>query len=104
MGTRQESKYILDTFVSLNFIGVLVDNIKHIHQELKAAAAPQVPVLLSYYDASLSLLLRICQTRLGAAYVLNAGLFQSIRESNLFSVDPDIGLGMVKTSNRLCTR
>lgn len=93
MGTRQESKYILDSFVSLNFIGVLVDNIKHIAGELQAAAAPQVPVLISYYDASLSLLLRICQTRLGAACVLNAGLFQSIRESTVFSVDPDIGLG-----------
>ncbi|KAF2797349.1 hypothetical protein K505DRAFT_235707 [Melanomma pulvis-pyrius CBS 109.77] len=89
---RQESKYILDSFVSLNFIGVLVDNIKHIPEELKVASAPQVPVLLAYYDASLALLLRICQTRLGAAYVLNAGLFPSIRESRIFDVDPDIGL------------
>lgn len=92
VATKQESKYVLDTFVSLNFIGVLVDNIKHIPEELKAAAAPQVSTLLSYYDASLALLLRICQTRLGAAYVLNAGLFQSIRESRIFDVDPDIGL------------
>ncbi|KAF2273141.1 uncharacterized protein EI97DRAFT_190643 [Westerdykella ornata] len=94
MATRQESKYILETFMSLNLIGVLVDNIKHIPDELRAAAAPQVSLLLTYYDCSLSLLLRICQTRLGASYVLNAGLFHSIRESNLFSVDPDIGLGI----------
>jgi nuclear pore complex protein Nup205 len=93
MATRQESKYILECFLSLNFIGVLVDNVKHISHELKAAGAPQVPTLLSYYDASFALLLRICQTRLGAAYVLNAGLFQSIKESTIFSVDPDIGLG-----------
>ncbi|KAF2011390.1 hypothetical protein BU24DRAFT_376521 [Aaosphaeria arxii CBS 175.79] len=89
---RQESKYVLESFVSLNFIGVLVDNIKHIPDELKAAPASQTPLLLSYYDASLALLLRICQTRLGAAYVLNAGFFPAIRESRIFDVDPDIGL------------
>lgn len=92
VATRQDSKTMLDAFVSLNFIGVLVDNIKHIAEELKAAAAPQVPVLLSYYDASLALLVRIAQTRLGAAYVLNAGLFPAVRESRIFAVDPDIGL------------
>lgn len=92
VATRQQSKYILETFVSLNFVGVLVDNIKHIPEELREAAGPQVPVLLSYYDASLALLLRICQSRLGAAYVLNAGLFPAIRDSHIFSIDPDIGL------------
>jgi nuclear pore complex protein Nup205 len=90
--TRQQSKYVLETFVALNFVGVLVDNLKHIPDELRAASAPKVSALLSYYDASLALLLRICQSRLGAAYVLNAGLFQAIRDSHIFSVDPDIGL------------
>ena len=92
VATRQSSKYILESFVSLNFVGVLVDNIKHIPEELRAAAAPQIPVLFSYYDASLALLLRTCQSRLGAAYVLNAGLFPAIRDSQIFAVDPDIGL------------
>jgi nuclear pore complex protein Nup205 len=92
IATRQQSKYVLETFVTLNFVGVLVDNLKHIPEELRAAAAPQVSALLSYYDASLALLLRICQSRLGAAYVLNAGLFSSIRDSQIFAVDPDIGL------------
>jgi nuclear pore complex protein Nup205 len=93
VATRQESKYILESFVALNFIGVLVDNIKHIRKELAAATSAQIPTLLSYYDASLALLLRICQTRVGAAYVLNAGLFPAVRESGIFSVDADIGLG-----------
>ncbi|KAJ4290199.1 hypothetical protein N0V90_010414 [Kalmusia sp. IMI 367209] len=92
VATRQESKYMLENFGSLNFIGVLVDNIQHIPEELKAAAGPQIPALLSYYDASLALLLRICQTHVGASSVLNAGLFPSIRESRIFDVDPDIGL------------
>ena len=50
--------------------------------------------LLAYYTASLSLLLRIAQSRTGAAQVMNAGLFGAIRESGLFAADPDIGLGM----------
>jgi len=52
-----------------------------------------VPLLLSYYEGKLSLLLRISQTRLGASYVTNAGLFQAVQESGLFSVDPDLGIG-----------
>jgi nuclear pore complex protein Nup205 len=92
VATRQQSKYILESFVSLNFVGVLVDNLKHIPEELRAAAAPQVSSLLSYYDASLALLLRVAQSRLGAAYVLNAGLFPAVRDSQIFAVDPDIGL------------
>lgn len=92
VATRQESKYMLETFGSLNFIGVLVDNIKHIPEELKAAAAPQIPALLSFYEASLALLLRICQTHIGATSVLNAGLFPSIQQARIFDVDPDIGL------------
>ncbi|KAF2646141.1 hypothetical protein P280DRAFT_464391 [Massarina eburnea CBS 473.64] len=92
VAARQESKYILESFVTLNFVGVLVDNIKHMADELKAASAPQIPTLLSYYDSNLALLLRICQTRLGATYVLNASLFPAVRDSRLFAVDPDIGL------------
>ncbi|KAF2736011.1 hypothetical protein EJ04DRAFT_562782 [Polyplosphaeria fusca] len=92
IATTQESKYMLETFVALNFIGVLVDNIKHIPSELKAAAAPQIPSLLTSYDVSLSLLFRICRTRVGAAHVLNAGLFPAVRASTIFTVDPDIGL------------
>lgn len=52
-----------------------------------------MPLLLAYYDAMLSLLLRISQSKLGAAQVMNAGLFQAVRASELFAIDPDIGLG-----------
>lgn len=43
------------------------------------------------YTSGLSLLLLISQTRLGASCVVNSGLFTSIRESGVFSVDPDLG-------------
>lgn len=48
---------------------------------------------MSNYDAMLSNLFRIAQSRTGAAVVLNAGLFSAIRDAGLFSADPDIGLG-----------
>lgn len=51
-------------------------------------------MLLAYYDAKLSLLLRISQSKLGAAQVMSAGLFQAVRASGLFALDPDLGLGM----------
>jgi nuclear pore complex protein Nup205 len=52
-----------------------------------------VPMLLAYHNTYLALLLRLANTRGGAAYVFNARLFQSVRDSVLFSIDPDIGLG-----------
>lgn len=53
------------------------------------------PTLLTYYHSLLSLLQQLCQTKVGATHVLNAGLFAAVKESNLFAVDPDIGIGTV---------
>lgn len=52
-----------------------------------------VPLLLSFYEIKLALLVTISQSRVGAVHVMNAGLFPAIRASGLFSVDPDIGVG-----------
>ena len=57
------------------------------------SALTEVPMLLAYYEAKLSLLLRISQSKLGAAHVMSAGFFQAVRASGLFTVDPDLGLG-----------
>lgn len=35
----------------------------------------------------------LSQTKNGAIFVLKSGLFESVRESQLFSADPDIGIG-----------
>lgn len=51
------------------------------------------PLLLSYYQSLLSLLQQLCQTKNGAIHVLKAGLFEAVRESQLFAADPDIGIG-----------
>ncbi|KAF2835397.1 nuclear pore complex subunit Nup192 [Patellaria atrata CBS 101060] len=92
LAIQEESNYLIESFVRLNFIYVLVDSIKNIPAELQSLHASDLPLVLSYYDAALSLLLRISRTRSGAAHVTNAGLFQSVRDSQIFSVDPDLGL------------
>jgi nuclear pore complex protein Nup205 len=46
-----------------------------------------------HYEALLSLLQQLCRTKVGATHVLIAGLFQAVRESQLFAADPDIGIG-----------
>lgn len=59
----------------------------------KQSFSTDIPLLMSYYESKISLLLTISQSRTGAVYVMNAGLFQAVRTSGLFSVDPDIGVG-----------
>ena len=56
-------------------------------------------MLLSYYEALLCLFEQLCRTKVGATHVLNAGLFQAMRGSQLFAVDPDIGLGLILSSS-----
>jgi nuclear pore complex protein Nup205 len=48
---------------------------------------------MSYCSAKLALLLNISQTRAGATVVYNAGVFQAIKNSRLFSIDPDFSIG-----------
>ena len=106
-----QSSYVVDSLVRTNFLQVLVESIESIPQELrhsnvKGKRSPtglkdgnaniistDIPILLSYYETKLSLLLNISQTRSGAVHVMNSGLFQAVRGSGLFSVDPDIGVG-----------
>ena len=53
-----------------------------------------VPLLLYYYESKLSLILTISQDRAGATQIMNAGLFQAVRASGLFTADPDLGIEM----------
>lgn len=88
------SKYLLQTFNKVNFVGGLVDGIKTIPDALNRCAASDLPLLMAYYKGLLALLLSIAHTPTGAAYIFNAGLFKSVRDSLLFTIDPDIGIDM----------
>lgn len=48
---------------------------------------------LIFFKTSTGFLLRVAQTRAGAGHVINAGLFQALKESRLFQIDPDLGIG-----------
>ena len=117
LAQTERADYVHESLARLNFIGILVESIKHIPTELRETRAQgkhdcshpcsptlklsDIPLLLSCYPAKLSLLLRISRTRPGATMVLDAGLFQSVRESQLFAADPDLGLGGYPFSVRL---
>ncbi|KAI9758701.1 MAG: hypothetical protein M4579_002876 [Chaenotheca gracillima] len=94
LGQVEKSDYIIESFTRLNFISLMVEDIKHMPSELGETNAQQIPLLLFYYSTKLALLQRIAQTRTGSSCILNAGLFQAVRESGLFAVDPDLGINM----------
>ena len=109
VSNQEHSKDIITLFNKINFVQVMVSNIANIPSELQDASGEgectglttfdlsnqlqAIPLVLSHHDASLTLLRTIAQTRLGAAQVSSSGLFSSIRDSGVFSADPDIGLG-----------
>jgi nuclear pore complex protein Nup205 len=61
----------------------------------------ETPHLLVFYEAQLALLEQLSQTRAGATHLLDAGLFEAVKESQLFAADPDIGLGNSPSSRFL---
>lgn len=107
-----KSTYMIRSLTRLNFTSVLVDSIRGIageFQQQQAGQGEKIPlttpiiaqvlttpqdhsVLLSYIHTSLAVLLRMSQTPEGCSAILEAGLFSSIRDSQLFAADPDIGL------------
>ncbi|EAW13129.1 nuclear pore complex Nup192/Nup205 family protein [Aspergillus clavatus NRRL 1] len=75
-----------------NYLSLFLDAVRALPIELKNAQASDTPSLLSYYESLLSLLQRLCQTKNGAIHVLKTGLFQAVRDSRLFTADPDLGI------------
>ncbi|KAL1956015.1 hypothetical protein VTO42DRAFT_7830 [Malbranchea cinnamomea] len=89
---QQESSLLVNTIVQSNYLGIFLDVIRSMASEFRNTSPSETPHLLVFYEAQLALLLQLSQTRLGAMYVLEAGLFQAVKDSQLFAVDPDIGL------------
>lgn len=54
------------------------------------------------FNATTGFLYRVAQTRTGAEHVINAGLFQAIRECSLFMADPDLGFGFSDPKGLQC--
>ncbi|KAL8785073.1 MAG: hypothetical protein Q9213_003578 [Squamulea squamosa] len=94
----EKSNYMIDSLARTNFIIVLVEAIRDIPNELRDSKPQDIPLLLYNYNTKLSLLLTLSLTRPGATQVLNANLFQTIRDSALFAVDPDLGISIADTT------
>ncbi|KFY70946.1 hypothetical protein V499_08837 [Pseudogymnoascus sp. VKM F-103] len=92
LARKEDSSYINTTLSRINFIGLLVDSLQNILDEMQDLRTDEIDMYLSYVNAKLALLVQVSQTRSGATAVLGAGLFQIIRDSGVFSTDPDIGL------------
>ncbi|KAJ5312742.1 hypothetical protein N7508_003572 [Penicillium antarcticum] len=75
-----------------NCLSLFLDSLRSLPVELHQAQGTDTPALIAYYESLLSLLQRLSQTKKGATYVLDAGLFQTVRDSQLFAADPDIGI------------
>jgi len=88
-----KSPYMVRSMTRLNFVAVLVDSIRSIASEFQSEASPaDLDTIVATIQTSLALLLRLSQDQEGAAAILDAGIFSSVRDSQLFATDPDIGL------------
>ncbi|KAJ5568429.1 hypothetical protein N7450_010915 [Penicillium hetheringtonii] len=75
-----------------NYLSLFMDALRSLPAELRNAQAIDTPALLAYYESLLALLQQLSQSKNGAIYVIKSGLFDSVRESQLFAADPDIGI------------
>ncbi|TLS28723.1 hypothetical protein PpBr36_00589 [Pyricularia pennisetigena] len=91
LGRRENDGQVVEALNRLNFIGVLVDSLKTILDDVNAARkAGNSEQQEAYSHAKLALLLQLCQTRDGAKYVLQANLLRAIELSGLFAADPEL--------------
>ncbi|EAQ91321.1 hypothetical protein CHGG_03256 [Chaetomium globosum CBS 148.51] len=98
---------IIDALNRLNFLGVLVDSLKTILADwLAVISSPAGGTTATtttaseshhnnkqteqYLTAKLALLLQLAQTRHGAKYVLQAGLFRALELAGVFGADPEL--------------
>ncbi|OAX85515.1 hypothetical protein ACJ72_00104 [Emergomyces africanus] len=89
---QQSSSLLIDLIARSNYLAMFVDVVGAIPSEFRNAPASETSRLLVYYDAHLSLLQQLSQSRVGAKHILDADLFQAVKKSQLFATDPDIGI------------
>ena len=88
-----KSHYMVRSMTRLNFVSVLVDGLRNIAGEFdQERSNSDLKAVLASIRTGLALLLRLSQENEGAVAILEAGIFSSVRDSQLFATDPDIGL------------
>ncbi|EEQ32268.1 conserved hypothetical protein [Microsporum canis CBS 113480] len=89
---QRNSSLLVNLITHSNYLGMFLDVLRMMPSEFRSAKAADTAQLLLFYESQLSLLQQLSQTKAGAAQLLDAGLFQAVKESQLFSADPDIGI------------
>ncbi|KAI5843714.1 nucleoporin Nup186/Nup192/Nup205 [Tricharina praecox] len=102
VAAEEGSSFVIETLVKQNFLVVLVDSIKTIAQDVESTRTEDIKGIMIAFKAATGFLIRISQSRSGAAQVINSGLFQALRECRLFSLDPDLGLQLEQPLNLQC--
>ncbi|KAK3170503.1 hypothetical protein Dsin_032652 [Dipteronia sinensis] len=93
LGRSQKSNHILDNLVKANVIEIMLEPIRNLTADFVSTSVKQRSQLLITTQARAALLLQISLSRSGAIALLDAGLIQALRDSNIFRADPDLGLG-----------
>ncbi|KAF2225848.1 nucleoporin Nup186/Nup192/Nup205 [Elsinoe ampelina] len=102
--SAQKSPAVIRLLSRLNFITTLVDNIRAVPATFgESRQRSELHDLLRLTQANLALLLRIAKDPEGATKVLEAGIFSAIRDSGLFSADPELGGELVEGDEALET-
>ncbi|KAI0480572.1 nucleoporin Nup186/Nup192/Nup205 [Xylariaceae sp. FL0804] len=90
LGKQDNDGYVVEALNKLNFIGIVVDSLRHVLQEWMEINQNGNPDQLFYLNAKLAFLLQLCQTREGAGHVLHANLLRVVEQSGLFTADPEL--------------
>ncbi|PNS19250.1 hypothetical protein CAC42_2427 [Sphaceloma murrayae] len=102
--SSQKSAYVIRSLSHSNFISTLTDNLRLIPTIFSSPRSKSdLDALLSTTRSSLALLLRIAKDTQGATRVLEAGLFSAVKESGLFTADPELAGEMMEGDAALVT-
>lgn len=82
--------FFLDSLVRYNLLLSLINSLKRCDQELSSNG--DIIYESNVFKAILCLLLQIAQTRSGALQIVQCGFLKTLIDSQLLSVDPDVGI------------
>lgn len=114
LARTEKSSFVLNSLVKANALEILIDPLKYIASEFQSteptskshhhlfprtdltltSPKPDRPQLLSVFEARMLLLLQISRNREGAGSLLDAGVVSVLRDSGLFTADPDLGISI----------
>ncbi|CRK41339.1 hypothetical protein BN1723_005083 [Verticillium longisporum] len=86
----EDSPHVIETLNRLNFIGIVIDSLRNVHEEWTHIIKTEDKAQETYLSTKLALLLQLAQTRIGAKYILHANLLRALELSGLFAADPEL--------------